>query len=108
MGSWSKQRAPPLHPHLSPHRHVGGQPGILFYVASVKPEPRWLLLSMPRSGRVGSAASGLPWRLRGFKVTQEVGDLLEIQFQCLHREGDGAHSLDEMPVRAVNGSRNVF
>ena len=51
---------------------------------------------------------GLPWRLRGFKVTQEVGDLLEIQFQCLHREGDGAHSLDEMPVRAVNGSRNVF
>lgn len=75
-------KAPHHTPTPSPHRHGGGQPRILFYVASS--QAWWLPLSMPRSGRVGSAASGLPWR-PWIQVTQEMGDLLEIRFQCLHR-----------------------
>ncbi|OWK02456.1 hypothetical protein Celaphus_00010646, partial [Cervus elaphus hippelaphus] len=39
VGSRGKKRTPPPHPHPSPHRHVGGQPRILFYGDSVKPKP---------------------------------------------------------------------
>lgn len=48
---------------------------------------------MLHSSRVGTVASGLPveW-ISGFKGTQKMGDLLEVQFHGLAREEGRAHS----------------
>lgn len=94
-------------PHLHHHHwHIGGQPIVLFYEDSFRPETqRSPTLSIPCSGRVGAADSGQPaeW-VSGLKFTQKVGDLLETQFQCPAREG-GDHSLGQVPTRAMAGLR---